>query len=73
MAVTTSYKMQLKFGTMSGDKTWSFNYAKDSPDPENVKAAMETMIANGSIYKYPPLTIDSAKVIATSTTTLDVS
>lgn len=65
-----TYKLQLKFGTMSGVKTWSFSNAKSGLTADAVQEAANVMIANGSIYKYPPLTLDSAKIVKTETTTL---
>lgn len=68
MASTT--KLQLKFGTMSGVKTWTFGYMQSALSANDVNAAMDAMITNGSIYKYPPLTKDSATLVKTETTTI---
>lgn len=65
--------LQLKFGTLSGVKTWTFKYADSEVEQSDVVAAMQAMINNGSIYKYPPLTADSAKIIVTTETAFDVS
>lgn len=70
---TSSYKLQLKFGTMSGTKTWNFNYGSTSASADAINNLMSTMITNGSIYKYPPLTKDSAKLIQTVTTEYDLN
>lgn len=66
-------KLVLKMGTASGVKTWSFNYANPSVTAQQIKSFMNTMIANGSIYRYPPLTRDSAQLLTTSETNIDVS
>lgn len=58
-------RLQLKFGTMAGERTWTFRRAKESVTTNQVKALMNTMIANGSIYQEPPLTARSAKLIKT--------
>ena len=71
--MASSAKLQLKFGTLSGVKTWSFSYADTEVTQQNVTAAMQAMINNGSIYKYPPLTADSAKIVVTTETDFDVS
>ena len=71
MASTT--KLRLKFGTMSGTKTWNFNYAETTQSASAVKTLMSTMITNGSIYKYPPLTAESAEVVQTTSTSVDIS
>lgn len=75
--MATTRKLQLKFGTTYGTKTWTFSNLSSSVTPSGSKAAiktlMQTMITNGSIYKYPPLTLDSANVIETTTGSVDLS
>lgn len=66
-------KLQLKFGTAYGEKTWTFNYAKSNASSQNVNTLMDTMITNGSIYRYPPLSKVSAKLVVTSETDISVS
>lgn len=66
-------KMLLKFGTASGEKTFTYNYGNREALASDVKQAMQTMIANGEIFKYPPLTIVSAKAQVTSETEFDLS
>ena len=68
-----STTLKLKFGTMSGEKTWNFKYAKANTTTENVKNVVSKMIENGSIYKYPPLTAVSATLVTTSETEVDLS
>lgn len=62
---TAGTKLQLKFGTASGVKTWTFNYAKADASTASIRTLADTMIANGSIYKNPPLTKESAELITT--------
>lgn len=71
MASTTNLK--LKFGTMYGEKTWTIKYAAAVPSAQQVNTAMDTMITNGSIYKYPPLTKVSAQIVTTTTQDISVS
>lgn len=71
--MASSAKLQLKFGTLSGVKTWSYSYADTEVTQQQVTTVMQAMINNGSIYKYPPLTADSAKVVVTTETDFDVS
>lgn len=71
--MATSAKLELKFGTMSGVKTWNFNYADAEVGQAEVVAAMQAMINNGSVYKYPPLTADSARIVVTNDMEFDVS
>lgn len=69
---TAGTKLQLKFGTTSGTKTWTFNYAKSGATVEQIQALANTMIENGSIYQYPPLTKESAEIITTSVTRIEI-
>lgn len=71
MTQTTS--LILKFGTMSGEKTWTYKYANSSATTAQVKALMQAMITNGSIYKYPPLQANSAQVTTTTKDYIDIS
>lgn len=66
-------KLQLKFGTMAGEKVWNFSRAKQNVTTAQVKALMTSMISNGAIYQEPPLTMRSAKVIVTTEDEFDLS
>lgn len=66
-------KLILRFGTSSGEKNFTYNYANSSALASDVKAAMNAMIANGDIFRYKPLTIISAKAQVTSETEFDLS
>lgn len=63
----------LKFGTMSGEKKWSFSGADPEVPVATVKTLMNTMITNGSIYKYPPLTIVGATLRTVNEADYDLS
>lgn len=65
-------KLVLKFGTLSGEKTWSFNNVKSDLGTSSVKSLMQTMITNGSIYAAPPMTARSAKLVTTSEDIFDL-
>lgn len=69
----SNIKLILRFGTTSGEKNFTYSYADDDVAANNVKTAMQTMITNGDIFKYPPLTAISAKVQVTSTTDIDIT
>ena len=71
--MANSVSLQLKFGTMSGVKTWTFKNADEEVEQATVVTAMQAMINNGSIYRYPPLTADSAKLVVTTESSFDVS
>lgn len=66
-------RLVLRFGTTSGEKNFTYRYGNAEALASDVKSLMETMITNGSIFKYPPLTIISAKAEVTSETTFNVS
>lgn len=70
MAAGTSLKLQ--FETMAGLKTWTFNYAKPSAGLTNVRALMQSMITNGSIFEHPPIKAASAKEVTTSENIYDL-
>ncbi len=65
-------KLQLKFETMAGIKTWNFNYAKSEPTDQQVRTAMQAMITNGSVFEHPPIRASSAKTITTTETVFDI-
>ena len=65
-------KLQIRCGTSSGEKTWTFNYAKSNATTANIRALAQALVENGSIYKYPPLVANSAKLIVTSETSIDL-
>lgn len=66
-------KLILRFGTMSGEKNFTYNYGNSEALASDIKTLMNTMIANGSIFRYVPTTIISAKVAVTSETEFDLS
>ena len=65
-------KLQLKFETMAGIKTWNFAYAKSEPTDQQVRTAMQAMITNGSVFENPPIRASSAKTITTTETVFDI-
>lgn len=68
-----SSKLILRFGTTSGEKNFTYNYGNASTSAAGIKTAMQAMITNNSIFKYPPLTIISAKFQVTTETQVDLS
>lgn len=65
-------KLILRFGTMSGEKNFTYNNINTSSSAAAIKAAMNTMIANGSIFRYPPMTIISAVAQVVTETVYDL-
>lgn len=70
MATST---LKMKFGTASGTKTWSFPQSKSTLSSATVRTLAERMIANGSIYKYPPLELQSAVIEVTTENIIDIT
>lgn len=66
-------KLQLKFGTLSGEKTWSFSDIDPETADSTVRALISGMIDNGSIYAYPPLSAVSAKFVTTTDRTVNLN
>ena len=50
-----------------------FPFADDEASTSSIKNAMNTIIANGSIFLNPPVSIKSAKAVITSETEFDLS
>lgn len=69
---TGSVTWKFQFGTLSGTKTFTYNYADRSADETDVKAFIQTMIANGSIFKDPPLVAKAAWVETKTITEYDL-
>lgn len=67
-------KLVLAFETSAG-KTMSltFNYAKPSATSTQIKALMNGIVSNGSIYENVPVAAKSAKSVTTSETIYDLS
>ena len=60
-------RLVLEFGDASDNSiSFTYNYANATATVQDVRAAMNAFIANGSIFKYPPVSIKSAKIITTS-------
>ncbi|MBQ3653675.1 MAG: DUF2922 family protein [Synergistaceae bacterium] len=67
-------KLVLTFVGSSGNTISStFNYADPEATAANVKALMNGMIANGSIYANVPVTAKSAKTVTTTENAYDLS
>lgn len=71
MATSSGTTLKMYFDTMGGPKTWSFKHAKADASSSLVQALGQTMITNGSIYKYPPLQFTGAEMVVTTVTHID--
>ena len=71
---TSGTKLELTFNTNNGSKT-KFNYAYINPEVETaeVQALVTGMIANGSIFEEPPISISQADLVTTSITRILVT
>lgn len=67
-------KLQLTFrDATAATRKWNFSNADNSVTRQEVKALMQGMITNGSIYKYPPVTAVSAHLVTTSTEPINIT
>ena len=65
--------IKMKFDTMSGSRTWTYNHADSSATVQQVKAAAQAMIDNGSVYQSVPIKLVSAVQVVTSESAYDIS
>ena len=64
----------LEFGDDNGNSVFfSYNYANPDALVSDIKTLMNTIIANGSIFKKNPVSIKSAKAVRTSESEFDLS
>lgn len=73
MALATKNKLKLVFATATGNHTWNFSNIDGSINSTRVNALMDTMIANGSVYKYIPLTKVSATFERVTETEIEIT
>lgn len=67
-------KIVLSFYNASGATVnLSYNYGDSEALASDVKTAMNTIIANGSIFRNVPVSIKSAKAVITSESEWDLS
>ena len=71
---TTTYSLQLNFKDNNNDKlVFSYPHAKSTASASDVKALMQGMITNNSIWQKNPNTISSAKLISRTVSEFDLS
>lgn len=69
----TATKLVLKFMSATGSEiTMNYNYVDPEVEAASVKALMEGIIANGSIFANVPTAMTSAKVVTTEETLIDL-
>jgi hypothetical protein len=67
-------KIVFSFGNANGNTiNYSYNYGDDDATTAHVKAAMNSMITNGVIFKNVPATIKGAKAVITTESEFDLS
>lgn len=73
MAVVTTNVLSMTFSTNTGEST-TIRISEFNPeiDSERVGVLMNTIITNGSIFKKVPVLAKSAKIVATTTTDVDL-
>ena len=71
--MASGVKLVLKFEDSNGkDVIFSFPYANPSASRTQVKALMNGIITNGSIFEHVPVEKKSAKLVTTTQTAVDV-
>lgn len=71
--MASSTKLVLEFYSATGETIqYSYKYAKPSAGTENVKALMQAMITNGTIFARPPVAAKSAKEVITTESVYDL-
>ncbi len=68
-----SSKLVLTFGTMGGDKNFSYNYASTDATPATVKALGTAIVTNGSVFEDTPVSLKAAKLVTTTEEEYDLS
>lgn len=73
MAVVTTNVLSMTFSTNTGEST-TIRISEFNPeiDSERVGVLMNTIITNGAIFKKVPALAKSAKIVATTTTDVDL-
>ena len=72
--MATVSKLVLTFLDSNGGKvTQNHNHADPDVTDAQVKSLMQTIVTNGSIFATPPSAIQSAKIVTTETTSIDLS
>ena len=64
--------MKSQINTMRGSKTWTYNHAKPSATAEQVRAAAQAMIDNGSVYEYVPVRLTKALKVVTEESAYEI-
>lgn len=71
--MATNTKLVLTFRDEDGEKlNKSFNYIDPEIEAASVKALMQGMIANGTIFDRQPASMSSAKLVETTETQINI-
>ncbi len=71
--MASSANLVLTFGdTYDRDLVAVYPYIDTEVEAASVKALMQSIIANGSIFDLPPVTMKSAKIVETDETFIDL-
>ena len=66
-------KLVLEFEGTSGEVKFNYNYANPSASTANIKALVNGIITNGSIFENPPTKAVSAKIVTTTEDIIDIT
>ncbi|MBQ6148650.1 MAG: DUF2922 family protein [Oscillospiraceae bacterium] len=66
-------KIVIDFAGQYGDVRFSYNYADPDTTVANVKALVNGLIANNTLFENPPITVKNAKIVTTTEDNYDLS
>ena len=73
MADTTSYVLETKFASASGDFKMSYKYFNGEATDNQVKTFVNAVVTNGSVYAKVPTECISAERVTTIRHAFDIS
>ena len=68
-----SSKIVIDFAGPYGDVRFSYNYADPETTVASVKALVNGLIANNTLFENPPITVKNAKIVTTTEDNYDLS
>lgn len=68
-----SSKIVIDFAGQNGDTRFTYGYAKPDTTLAAMKALVNGLIANNTLFENPPITAKSAKIVTTTEDNYDLS
>ena len=66
-------KIVIDFAGQYGDVRFSYGYADPETTVASVKALVNGLIANNTLFENPPITVKNAKIVTTTEDNYDLS